>query len=196
MEREGNPSRVALTGIRLDLAARSVSFEAGEQVVGKLTLAPEGILFEAHPSLGSILQAGESAAVVAGELLDGETPATIPVEDGPEQGEQTARAEMEGRVTLAGRLKTKPREGKPDRRGNATAWARFAAHVEGEEGPHLYSATFHRHTAAIALSLDKDTPVTVDGYAHQSRDPAGTRLDTLSVVNLVAYPGKGQRAEA
>ena len=198
MEREAQRGRVVLTGIHLDLTEHSVTFEAGEQVVGKLTLAAEGILFEAHPGRDAI-SAAAGAEVVAGELVDGESSASTPAEDRPEQpehGEQAAHAELEGRVTLAGRLKTKPREGKPDRRGNPTAWARFAAHVEGEDGPHLYSATFHRHTAAIALTLDKDAPLTVDGYAHPSRDPAGTRLDTLSVVNLVAYPGKGQRAGA
>ena len=197
IERESPRGRVVLTGIRLDLTERSIAFEAGAEVVGKLTLAPEGILFEAPPPAGSFLEPGAAAEVVTGELVDDETPTTTAGEDRPEQpepGEQSPRTELEGRVTLAGRLKTTPREGKPDRRGNPTAWARFAAHVEGEDGPHLYSATFHRHTAAIALTLEKDAPITVDGYAHPSRDPAGTRLDTLSVVNLVAYPGKGKRA--
>ena len=192
MEREGTSRWVVLTGIHLDLTERSVTFEAGAEVVGKLTLAAEGILFEAHPGRDAI-SAAAGAEVVAGELVDGESSASTPTADRPEHGKQAAHAELEGRVTLAGRLKTKPREGKPDRRGNPTAWARFAAHVEGEDGPHLYSATFHRHTAPIALTLEKDAPLTVDGYAHPSRDPSSTRLDTLSVVNLVAYPGKGQR---
>jgi len=198
MERESQRERVVLTGIRLDLTEHSVTFEAGVEVVGKLTLVPEGILFEAHPPAGSLIGSGVATDVVAGEVVESETSASAPAanrSESPESGEQTPRAEQEGRVTLTGRLKTKPREGKPDRRGNATAWARFAAHVDGEEGPHLYSATFHRHTAAIALTLEKDAPITVDGYAHPSPDPASTRLDTLSVVNLVAYPGKGQRTQ-
>lgn len=172
--------RVNLTAIHLDLTERTVSFQAGEETVGKVTLAPQGIIFEAFPTVDELPHLADEAEVVTGELVASE-----------EATNQESRVEREGRVTLSGRLKTKPRAGKPDRRGNPTAWARFAAHVEGEDGPHLYSATFHRHTAKIALGLERDAALTVEGYAHPSRDPAGTRLDTLSVVNLVAYPGQG-----
>ncbi len=176
MERESRAQPMPLTSIHLDLTEYSISFQVGEETVGKLILAPEGILFEAHPSSVGM---PASTEVVPGELV------------GPEISASTEqRVEHEGRVTLSGRLKTKPREGKPDRRGNPTAWARFAAHVEGEDGPHVYSATFHRHTARIALTLGRNDPVTIEGYAHPSRDPSGTRLDTLSVINLAAYPGK------
>lgn len=44
----------------------------------------------------------------------------------------------------------------------------FAAHVEGEQGPHDLIASFHRHTARIALGLGRDGQITVEAYAHPS----------------------------
>src|SRR5947208_3357479 len=94
----------------------------------------------------------------------------------------TETTEREKTVTLSGRLKSLPKTGKPDARGNPTAWARLAAHEEGRDEAHIYVASFHRHTAPIALTLHQDDPVTVSGYPHLSEDPK--RLDTFSVVNL------------
>jgi hypothetical protein len=54
----------------------------------------------------------------------------------------------------------------------------------------MYSATFHKHTAKIALALDADAAVTVQGYPHESDDPGSRRMDTLSVINLLDYPGR------
>ncbi len=95
--------------------------------------------------------------------------------------------EAQKTVTMSGRLKTAPRPGRPDRSGNATTYARFAAHVDGEDDAHDYVATFHRHTAPLALRLRKEDQITVEGYPHQSSGER--RLDTFSVVNLVRYPG-------
>ncbi len=101
--------------------------------------------------------------------------------------------ESQRTVTLTGRLKTKPREGKADRSGNHTAYARFTGHDPDRQGPHDYIATFHRNTAPKALQLAKNAQITVEGYQH----PSGSdkRLDTLSVINLVNYPGKPQRLQ-
>lgn len=95
--------------------------------------------------------------------------------------------EAQKTVTLSGRLVNAPRSGRPDRNGNPTSYARFAAHVEGEQQAHDYVCTFHRHTAPIALRLRKDAQVTVEGYPHPSSG-AG-RLDTFSVINIINYPG-------
>ena len=180
MSKESISARVTLSGIHLNLDERSITFEADRQPVARVTLAPEGVIFEAIPPTD-------------GPTLPAETMAEIPTSATPEP---TPRREPEPRSVLPGKLKTKPRAGKPDRRGNPTAWARFAAHIEGEDEAHLFSATFHRHTAKIALTLERNDPLTIEGYAHPSTDPAGTRLDSFSVINLVAYPGKGERAEA
>ncbi len=95
--------------------------------------------------------------------------------------------EAQKTVTLSGRLVNAPRSGRPDRSGNPTAYARFAAHIEGEDQAHDYVCTFHRHTAPIALRLRKEDQLTVEGYPHPSS--GARRLDTFSVVNLVRYPG-------
>ena len=93
-------------------------------------------------------------------------------------------------MTLSGLLLTQPRAGKPDRRGNPTAWAYFGAAAAGEDEARRFRAMFHRHTAAIASRLAKGSPLTVEGYAHTRVDATGKRVDTLSVLHLVNYPGK------
>jgi hypothetical protein len=93
-----------------------------------------------------------------------------------------AAKEREKTITLTGKLKSQPKPGKPDRSGKPTAYADFAAHVEGEKAAHYYVATFHRHTKDIALKLPKEAQITVNDYPQ--------RKDTFSVVNVVDYPGK------
>jgi hypothetical protein len=112
---------------------------------------------------------------------------TIPVELAP------AEEEKESTVTLAGRLKSVPKEGRPDGSGFPTAWARFAAHEEGSGQAHMYIATFHRKARDIALTLKPDSQIIVEGYPHPASQP--DRMDTLSVVHLINYPGKPANAE-
>lgn len=169
MPKEGEPT--PLSAIRIDLKDRSIIFEAEDQPIARLSLAPEGLVFTA---LHRIVEAEARAALPA---------------------EQAERSEKEKTVTLTGRLKTEPKEGKADSRGNPTAWARLAVHEEGREDAHVYLASFHRHTAPVALSLAKDAQVTVSGYPHPSNDPSGKRMDTFSVVNLVSYPGKQDKGK-
>lgn len=171
MSKEQEGRAIALTAIQIDLANRSITFEAEHKPVARLSLGPEGIIFEA-------LSMPASAA---------------PSPELPSSQEASPSKEKEKTVILTGKLKAKPKEGKPDRRGRPTAYARLAAHEEGQEDPHLYLATFHRHTTKIALSLAKDAQLTVEGYPHLSGDPSGKRMDTLSVINIVQYPGKLQK---
>ncbi len=91
-------------------------------------------------------------------------------------------------VTLTGRLKTRPKPGKPDGRGNPTAWAMLAVHEEGSPTARMLSTTFHRHTAPIATSLPQDAVITADGYLKKNPDP--TKSDSYSVFRLINYPGK------
>jgi hypothetical protein len=99
-----------------------------------------------------------------------------------------AAKEREKTITLSGKLKSKPQPGKNDRNNKPTAYADFAAHVEGEEKAHDYVATFHRHTRGIELRLPTEAQITVTGYPHPSNKPR--RKDTFSVMNIVDYPGK------
>lgn len=96
--------------------------------------------------------------------------------------------EKQPTVTVTGKLQTTPRQGNPDAKGNPTAWALVAVHIEGDESPHLYSATFHRQTARTALVLPKDAQVTIKGFAHAKQE--GQPNDTFSVIAIVDYPGK------
>jgi hypothetical protein len=109
---------------------------------------------------------------------------TPPAELSPAEPEE----EKESTVTLSGRLKSAPKEGRVDGSGFPTAWARFAAHQEGSNQAHMYLATFHRHAREIALGLKVDTSIIVEGYPHTSTEPG--KSDTLSVIHIINYPGK------
>jgi hypothetical protein len=114
------------------------------------------------------------------------------VEAVPQSSEPVASVsspqEREKTITLSGKLKSKPQPGKNDRSNKPTAYADFAAHVEGEKDAHYYIATFYRHTRGIALKLPKEAQITVTGYPHPS-NPA-RRKDTFSIVNILDHPGK------
>lgn len=176
MPKEQEEQPLTITAIHINLKEGSIIFEAEDQAGAKQTLAAEGVIF--HQPLPELKQVQQPTASLP------------PTPEAPQQTESAAK-EKEPRVTLTGRLKNKPREGRPDRSGNPTAYARFAAHVEGEDRPHDYIATFHRHTTNIVLSLPKDAQITVDGYPHPSNSEK--RLDTFSVINIVNYPGKPKK---
>lgn len=173
MPKEGKPEGIPLTAIHIDLEQRSLTLETDQRPAVRLTFSLRGILCELlTPPADS---PGSPASLITERAVDRLISPT---------------PEKEPTVTLTGRLKSQPRAGRPDARGNPTAWARFAAHDEATDALKLYSVTFHRHTAKIALGLERNAQVTVQGYAHPSNDPAGKRLDTLSVINIVSYPGK------
>ena len=173
MAKEHETGPVSLTAIHIDLKELSITFEAAEDRATRLTFSPRGVLYEIL-RLDPATRRGVERLVSAG-------------------ADASQGREKEPTVTVTGRLKSRPREGRPDARGRPTAWARLAVHEEGRPDAHLYSATFHRHTASIALSLPKDAQITVQGYAHTSDDPTAKRMDTFSVVNIVNYPGKEER---
>src|SRR3954467_411423 len=62
---------------------------------------------------------------------------TPPAELSPAEPEET----KESTVTLSGRLKSVPKEGRPDNSGFPTAWARFAAHEAGSNQAHMLLAS-------------------------------------------------------
>lgn len=176
------PHGVQLTGIHLDLEHKRLLLAAGHELVATLTLTPEGVIFNARSIAAPVPVMAEEPA--SPEADTSPLPVSTPLD---------AETEKPKAVTLQGKLKSKPQAGRPDSRGKPTAWARFAAHEEEHDGAHLYSTTFHKHTVELALGLDKDTPLTVQGYPHLQEDPGTKRLDTLSVINLLEYPGKPQK---
>ena len=158
--------RIRLSGIHVDLENKRVELEAAGKPFAEIDFSgfPETVVFQAPRDLPTL-----------------PLPAL----------EAVASDEKEAGVTLTGRLKTKPRPGRPDSKGKPTAWARFAAHQVGEDEAHMYSASFHRHTAQIALELSAEDRLTVQGYPHPSEDP--NRMDTFNVFNIIDYPGKEER---
>jgi hypothetical protein len=160
---------VQVTDIHVDLLERSITFGAKGETVASIRLASQGVIFATRPRTTEVSASVPSHPEASTEDKDKPKP-----------------------TTLQGKLKSKPREGRPDSRGKPTAWARFAAHDESDDAAHMYSATFHRHTADIALSLEKDVPLTVQGYPHETDNPDSKRMGTLSVINVLDYPGKPQ----
>jgi hypothetical protein len=158
---------VPLSAIHINLSERSITFEADDKPVAKLTFSSGTIYFNTPKE-------------------NDDLPATA-----QELPQTPADQEKEKTITLTGKLLTKPKEGRKDRSNKPTAYARFAAHEEGQEGAHIYLASFHRAAANIALNLNKDVQITVNGYPHLSED--AKRMDTLSVINIIQYPGKLQR---
>lgn len=164
---------VPISSIHINLAERSITLEAENEAVAKLIFSSGTIYF--NPPKEALEEQVQS-------------------QESPEQEnepELELSLEREKTVTFTGRLKGKPRQGKADRSGHPTAYARFAAHEEGREGAHIFLATFHRGAANIALNLSKEAQVTVEGYHHHSDD--AKRMDTLSVVRFVRYPSGGHR---
>ena len=111
-----------------------------------------------------------------------------------EQAQETEGKEKLPTVTLTGRLKTRPKPGRPDGKGNPTAWAMLAVHEEGSHAARMLSTTFHRHTAGIATGLPQDSVITADGYVRKNPDP--TKSDSYSVFRLINYPGKPSKQES
>jgi hypothetical protein len=186
MGKEGQPPGASevrqggtpIKGVLIDLQKQSLTLLSRTDVLATVSLSPTGLVFEPGTSARP-----EPAAVPE--------PTQTPI-DAPAAAARTdSAAERAHTVTLHGRLKSKPKEGRQDAQGRPTAWARFAAHEDDRDTAHIYSTTFHRHTASIALGLDSETPLTVQGYPHIQDDPGSKRMDSLSVINLVDYPGKG-----
>ena len=179
MAKEGEGVGIPFTDIHINLTDQTITLKKEDDVVATLVfegkLPAAGVIF-----LGSQLQ----------PLLDSpfdEEP-EMPVSPASAASDADAAKEREKTVTLTGKLKSKPQPGKNDRSNKPTAYADFAAHVEGEKDAHYYVATFHRHTRGTALKLPPEAQITVEGYPHPSNKPK--RKDTFSVVNIVEYPGK------
>jgi hypothetical protein len=176
MAKEPEGVGIPFTDIHINLTDQTIVLKKEDEVIATLVfegkMPTEGVIF-----FGSQPQALPDSPFDA----EAETPAS------PASASDAAK-EREKTATLTGRLKSKPKPGKNDRSGKPTAYADFAAHVEGEEEVHYYKTTFHRRTRDIALKLPAEAQITVFGYPHPRNSPRST--DTFSVVNLVDYPGK------
>ncbi len=116
----------------------------------------------------------------------------------PHASTERAPATKSPTVVIAGRLQTQPAEGRPDRQGKPTAWARFLGHIPDQEGATLLSTSFHGTAREIALGLPKDAQITAQGYLHlrDDADAQSRRLSSFSVIHLISYPGKPRTPHA
>jgi hypothetical protein len=176
-EREHH-QQLPLKGIYIDFDERAIEFEDQHGTVGRIVFSGETVLVEGH--LLTLASAPELTH-------EGSEPTVEPASPVAEQREKQPT------TVVSGKLMSQPKEGRADNRGKPTAFARLAVHEEGRDDAHLYLATFHRHTTAIALGLRIGSPVTVEGYSHVNTDPTNKRLDTFSVINVVNYPGKPEK---
>lgn len=174
---------VPVDSIHIDIRDHSITFEGRKGIIARL-LFSDAVYFqtptESPPEALISPDEGESSP----QTLEDEASAVV---------EATALPETAQPVVLSGRLKSQPREGRPDSRGRPTAWTRLAVHEDDRPDAHLYSATFHRGSARIALRLAADAAITVEGYPHLSSDPSAGRLDTLSVFRVLDYPDKPKK---
>jgi hypothetical protein len=183
MAKEGEGAGIPFTDIHINLTDQTITLKKGEEVVA--TVVFEGKL----PASGVIFFGNQHALPDSDSPFDEDVDASVsPAIASAEVRPQDVAKEKEKTITLSGKLKSQPKQGKNDRSGKPTAYADFAAHVEGEEKAHHYKATFHRRTRDIALKLPIEAQITVFGYPHPRNSPRST--DTFSVVNLVDYPGK------
>src|SRR6266571_2609533 len=103
-QQETSPIKLRL--IQMDLKQRSLLLVAEDYSATRLILSSEGILYETF---------------VASTM-----PLTYPLTERSVEklaAEAQPTRDIDSTVTLTGRLKAQPKEGRPDTRGNPTAWA-------------------------------------------------------------------------
>ena len=110
----------------------------------------------------------------------------------PESIHAEEAKEEEEHVIFTGKLKTKPKEGRPTTKGKPTAWAIFATHDDEKDEPKPYSTSFIDSARTIALSLSKDAQITVKGYPPKPATEEG-KNDTLNVFAILNHPNKRQK---
>jgi hypothetical protein len=180
-------------------------FEVEGGVTFALTQSPEGLLAQLLLSEA----ASQRAAIVNGENPSpvATSPAVSAAESEPQvqeenhspppaaeavqaEPEATTTADRSGKkenqLILTGKLKTKPAEGRyPDKAGRPTATALFAANAPDREDAWMLSATFLRATVKVALALEKDDQITVEGFVNKNNDP--TRNDYYSIYRFLHH---------
>jgi len=187
-EPEGSINK--LSSIHIDLEERFIETLTQDGIAIRFTFSPEGV-FQQLLQHGSLEGAARRLLSASQPETEGDPNAMTDAgveSPAPATQEASAPREKQPALVLPGRLQTTPMDGRPDGRGKPTAWARFLAHMDGQEGATLLSATFHNRTRDIALALTDGDAITAQGYLHPSRNPE--RLSTFSVFHLIKYPGK------
>jgi hypothetical protein len=122
---------ITFTDVHYNLTEQTVTFKKEDEVVAT-------IVFEGKLPAAGVIFFGSHPQVLLDSPFDEEREEPVSPPSAPKEREETA--------TLTGRLKSKPKPGRNDRSGKPTAYADFAAHVEGEKDVHYYKATKRRFT--------------------------------------------------
>jgi hypothetical protein len=97
MSKEQAQAAITLSGIHVNLNERSVLFTSGRRVVAKLTLAPQGLIFQTEPEAPGQAARTEGAEKPATTVLTGRL-VSKPAEGKPDsRGNPTATALLEVR---------------------------------------------------------------------------------------------------
>src|SRR5215213_173085 len=178
-------SQTKLRSIHIDLEERYIETQARDGTLLRFSYNSEGIFL-------SLLQTG-SLEAAARQLLMTSQPEAEPAQaetvDQVNEPAPTHR-EKSAPLVIPGKLHSKPVEGRPDGKGNPTAWGKILGHLKDHQGAVLISSTFHGRTRAIALGLSEGDSITAQGYYHPVSNPDERRLPTFSIHHLIAYPGK------
>jgi hypothetical protein len=152
--------------------------------VFSLTHLPDGIFYQ-------LIEARSVSERSVERLVD--ELERVPATDDAVVGEQRAPT-----TVVPGRIQGRAKEGRVDGRGRPTAWGRFLAHIDGEEGASLLSTTFHGRTRDIVLGLPEDASITAQGYLRRvtGANPEQRRMPTFSVIHLLQYPGKPEPSDS
>src|SRR4051794_33784777 len=161
--------------IRINLEQGFVQTEFADGTIERYSYNSDGIF-------RSILQSGSLEAAARRLLATSQAEAEM-VDQDEQQPPAAVQQEKSTARVLSGKLQDQPREGMPDGKGNPTAWAKFLAHIEGNAGAVLASATFHGSTRSIALGLPAGSPITAQGYYHEAR--GNGRNPTFSIFHLI-----------
>ena len=188
MSQESEPT-IRLREIRIDLRRQFIQLETEDGAAIRYSLTPQSLRLQ-------LMQGQRIEAVSApGEAPDDQAEEGTGDQQQPvEQSASPPAREKQPTLRLSGKLQSQPVEGRLDRHQKPTAWARFLAHMDGQDGASLLLATFHGRCREIALGLNEGDPITGQGYYHPVKDPGSDRLSTFSIFHLISYPGKPPKA--
>src|SRR5687768_8403605 len=122
------------------LKAIHIVLEAVDGRLTKLSFTPSGS-FDFVSQIAAF--SGASITERSVERLTAEAETHSQPQGSPEA---TRSKERTPTTVIPGKLQNKPVEGRPDRHGKPTAYARMLGHLEGEEGALLLSTSFHGRT--------------------------------------------------
>jgi hypothetical protein len=184
---QGEPA--SLRYIQLDLEKLSVTLRGDGENAPALS-------FSVHPFLAKLMLGPDLAEAAFDQTAPQQQSDRLIELSRPEAASVDAPAppnakEKTPSVSLTGRLKSQPIEGRPTKAGLPQAWAKLAVHEEGKEHAQMYSASFSRGAREIVLKLPKDAQITAEGYIREASEPG--KMPAFNAFAVHRYPGKPEK---